>query len=294
VLEPATFKVSRGETLGLAGLLGSGRTETMKLIFGAIAGDCGSITVSATGTRETRPRSPRDAMRLGIGFCPEDRKDEAVFPGMSVAENMLVVIQAKRGWLRPLPKKKAAAIVDEHVAKLQIRTPDAQRPIENLSGGNQQKVVLSRWLAAQPSLLLPATKVPPARPATPPPSTASWPSPPSMPPSVSTGTPRKAPSSTSPPPASKSSAPLPATNSLSAREPPSRQLTFPEPSPCCDRAAPHQTLPPSSPLYSPRLATSVLAAATPSSETASSTPAPLSEPSIRKPRLATKKSFSSL
>jgi simple sugar transport system ATP-binding protein len=154
VLEPATFAVSRGETLGLAGLLGSGRTETMKLIFGAIAGDCGSMAVSATGTRDIRPRSPRDAMRLGIGFCPEDRKDEAVFPGMSVAENMLVVIQAKRGWLRPLPRKKAAAIVVEHVAKLQIRTPDAQRPIENLSGGNQQKVVLSRWLAAQPSLLL--------------------------------------------------------------------------------------------------------------------------------------------
>jgi simple sugar transport system ATP-binding protein len=156
VLEPATFAVSRGETLGLAGLLGSGRTETMKLIFGAIAGDSGSIAVSGLGTRDSRlrARSPRDAMRLGIGFCPEDRKDEAVFPGMSVAENMLVVIQAKRGWLRPLPKKKAAAIVDEHVAKLQIRTPDAQRPIENLSGGNQQKVVLSRWLAAQPSLLL--------------------------------------------------------------------------------------------------------------------------------------------
>jgi simple sugar transport system ATP-binding protein len=128
----------------------------MKLIFGAIAGDSGSIAVSGLGTRDSRlrARSPRDAMRLGIGFCPEDRKDEAVFPGMSVAENMLVVIQAKRGWLRPLPKKKAAAIVDEHVAMLQIRTPDAQRPIENLSGGNQQKVVLSRWLAAQPSLLL--------------------------------------------------------------------------------------------------------------------------------------------
>jgi simple sugar transport system ATP-binding protein len=156
VLSPVTFEIGKGETIGLAGLLGSGRTETMKLIFGAIAAESGGLFTVAFGKKRmySRPRSPRDAMRLGIGFCPEDRKDEAVFPGMSVAENMLVVIQAKRGWLRPLPRKRAAAIVDEHVAKLQIRTPDAQRPIENLSGGNQQKVVLSRWLAAHPSLLL--------------------------------------------------------------------------------------------------------------------------------------------
>ena len=156
VLEPLSFIVNKGETLGLAGLLGSGRTETLKLIFGSIPADSGGLLSTSFGNNNVliRPRSPRSAIRRGIGFCPEDRKAEGVCPGLSVAENLLLVIQARRGWLRKLPKKRADAIVKDHVERLQIKTPDVQRPIDNLSGGNQQKVLLSRWLAANPDILL--------------------------------------------------------------------------------------------------------------------------------------------
>ncbi len=155
-MEPVSFDVRKGETVGLSGLLGSGRTETMKLIFGAITGDSGSLSVSGPGTRDSglRMRSPRDAIKRGIGFCPEDRKAEGVCPGLSVSENLMLVVQAQRGWLRPIPKRNADKIVSDHVEKLQIKTPDAQRPIDDRSGGNQQKVLLSRWLAADPELLL--------------------------------------------------------------------------------------------------------------------------------------------
>jgi simple sugar transport system ATP-binding protein len=128
----------------------------MKLIFGAIAADCGSLSVPGLGTRDAglRARSPGDAIKRGIGLCPEDRKSEGVCPGLSVSENLLLVLQARRGWLRPIPKRQARECVSSHVEKLQIRTPDTRRPIENLSGGNQQKVLLSRWLVADPKLLL--------------------------------------------------------------------------------------------------------------------------------------------
>lgn len=149
-MEPVSFEVHKGETVGLSGLLGSGRTETMKMIFGAIPADKGSASIGSL----IRSKSPRDSIRAGIGFCPEDRKEEGVCPGVSVSDNLLLVVQARRGWLRKLSKKQSDAIVDEHIERLQIRTPDAQSPIENLSGGNQQKVLLSRWLAADPDLLL--------------------------------------------------------------------------------------------------------------------------------------------
>ncbi len=156
VMEPVSFDVHRGETLGLSGLLGSGRTETMKLVFGAIPADSGEILITGTGTRSSRhrPRSPRDSIRLGVGLCPEDRKTEGVCPGLSVSENLLLVLQARRGWLRPIPKRRATELVTQSVEKLHIKTPDSRRPIENLSGGNQQKVLLSRWLIADPALLL--------------------------------------------------------------------------------------------------------------------------------------------
>jgi simple sugar transport system ATP-binding protein len=155
-MEPISFDVRRGETLGLSGLLGSGRTETMKMLSGANPADSGVISVSGIGTRGSRlrPRSPRDSIRLGIGLCPEDRKSEGVCPGLSVSENLLLVLQARRGWLRVIRKKQADKIVSEQIERLRITTPDTRRPIENLSGGNQQKVLLCRWLVAEPTLLL--------------------------------------------------------------------------------------------------------------------------------------------
>ena len=151
-VQPLSFEVGEGETLGLSGLLGSGRTETLKLVYGALPADSGGI--SGLGARGARPRSPRETIRRGIGFCPEDRKEEAVFPGLSVADNLLLVLQAKRGWLRPIPKKSATDIFEEQKANLQIKAHDSARPIDHLSGGNQQKLVLARWLAVKPKLLL--------------------------------------------------------------------------------------------------------------------------------------------
>jgi simple sugar transport system ATP-binding protein len=151
-LQPVSFDVRKGECLGLTGLLGSGRTETMKLIFGAVSPDSGIVHKSAK--KKLRSHSVGAAIDDGIGFCPEDRKAEAIFPGMSVAENLLLVAQARRGWLRPLGKKKGQDLVATGLAKLQVKALSPTAPIETLSGGNQQKVVLARWLASSPELLL--------------------------------------------------------------------------------------------------------------------------------------------
>lgn len=151
MLEPVSFDVCRGETLGLSGLLGSGRTETMKLLFGAVRADRGAVRGLSA---DRPPRTPRRAIRQGIGYCSEDRKAEGICPGLSVADNLLLVVQARRGWLRPLARKKMRALVEEQIEKLRVKTPHPSTPINNLSGGNQQKLLLARWLVSDPKLLL--------------------------------------------------------------------------------------------------------------------------------------------
>lgn len=151
-MRPFDLEIGRGESVGLGGLLGSGRTESLKLIFGALAADSG--TVQRSGSRPFRPRRPSDAIHAGVGFCSEDRKAEGVLPGLSVAENMLLVVQARRGWLRKIPQAQANALVNGYIDRFQIKVDAASRAIETLSGGNQQKVLLSRWLASEPHLLL--------------------------------------------------------------------------------------------------------------------------------------------
>ncbi|HVT11828.1 MAG TPA: sugar ABC transporter ATP-binding protein [Fimbriimonadaceae bacterium] len=150
-ISDATFTVRSGEVLGLAGLLGSGRTETMRLLFGLDHPDEGCLKVDG---RDTGRFSPREAIRNGFGFCSEDRKTEGVFPEMSIRENILIALQARRGWLRPLPATKQREMADELIARLRVQPADAERPIQFLSGGNQQKALLARWLAIEPRLLL--------------------------------------------------------------------------------------------------------------------------------------------
>jgi len=145
------FKVYPGETLGLAGLLGSGRTETARLIYGADKPSTG--TWSAAG-RAGRIKTPRQAMAMGFGFCPEDRKAEGIIPGLSIRENMILALQCRRGWFRPVSRKTQKSISQKYISALRIATPDAEKQIQQLSGGNQQKVILARWLAADPKLLL--------------------------------------------------------------------------------------------------------------------------------------------
>lgn len=145
-----TFAVAPGEVVGLAGLLGSGRTETLRLLFGLDAPTVGTLRVDGIARRLT----PRSAIRLGIGLTPEDRKGEALLHGLSVRENMLLVLQARKGWLRRISRGRQRKWVESLQSKLRIAMTDGEAPVDTLSGGNQQKVVLARWLAADPRLLL--------------------------------------------------------------------------------------------------------------------------------------------
>jgi galactofuranose transport system ATP-binding protein len=150
-LQPIDLVVSEGELLGLAGLLGSGRTETARLIFAIDHADTGDLLLD--GNRVSLG-SPRDAMARRFGFCPEDRKVEAIVPNLSVRENIALALQASRGWTRNVSRDEQLALAERFIKALNIKTPGPDQPIRLLSGGNQQKVILARWLASNPRLLL--------------------------------------------------------------------------------------------------------------------------------------------
>ena len=150
-IEPFNLEVRNGEVVGLAGLLGSGRTETAKMLFGINNPDSGELKVSG---KSLKFKSPRDAINNGIAFCPEDRKREGLIGDLSIRENIILALQAKRGWSRALPRAEQDRITKEFVKSLKIITSDLNKPVKELSGGNQQKVILARWLASQPSFLI--------------------------------------------------------------------------------------------------------------------------------------------
>ncbi|CAI2521948.1 Ribose import ATP-binding protein RbsA [Serratia ficaria] len=150
-VEPFELAVRPGEIVGLAGLLGSGRTETAQLIFGVRARDSGKAKVAG---KAVNIRTPRKAASLGFGYCPEDRKTDGIIGAATVRENIILALQAQRGWLRPLPLREQTRIADDFIRLLGIRTPGAEQQIQYLSGGNQQKVLLSRWLATKPRFLI--------------------------------------------------------------------------------------------------------------------------------------------
>jgi len=150
-LHPVDLRIGEGEVVGLAGLLGSGRTEMARMLFGADRPDSGEIRVR--GEVASLP-SPRKAIRRGLAFCPEDRKAEGIIPNLSVRENLVLALQASRGPARLLARAEQLQIVENYIRLLDIRTPGTEAPIRNLSGGNQQKVLLARWLALQPTLII--------------------------------------------------------------------------------------------------------------------------------------------
>lgn len=151
VLAPLDLTIRQGELLGLAGLLGSGRTETARLLFGADKADDGAIEI---GGRSTILATPRDAIREGIGFCSEDRKHEGAILDLSVRENLILALQARQGLLRAIPLRRQQELADYYVKQLGIKTASIETPIGTLSGGNQQKVLLARWLATEPKLMI--------------------------------------------------------------------------------------------------------------------------------------------
>lgn len=140
-----------GEIVGLAGLLGSGRTETARAIFGADVLEAGELRVSG---KLTHYRSPRDAIRDGIGLCPEDRKTEGIIPHLSVRENLTLALLPRLSRHGVVDKIKQAELVERFITRLSVRTSDPDQPIRELSGGNQQKVLLARWLCINPRLLI--------------------------------------------------------------------------------------------------------------------------------------------
>jgi ribose transport system ATP-binding protein len=151
VLRGASVSVRPGEIVGLAGLLGSGRTEVARAIFGADRVDEGEIRVNG---RLRRFGSPRDAIRAGLGFCTEDRKAEGIIPHMSVRENLTLAalpVLARNG---VVDRDKQREIVDRFIRQLDIKTSGPEQTVRELSGGNQQKVLLARWLCLNPRLLI--------------------------------------------------------------------------------------------------------------------------------------------
>jgi simple sugar transport system ATP-binding protein len=151
VMNPIDFEIAQGEVLGLAGLLGSGRTETAKMLFGVAPADTGETEIA---NESAAIRSPRQAVRKGLAYCTEDRKTEGIIPNLSVRENMILAMQASRGPLRLLSRKEQSTITDQYIRALNIKTPTPETPISNLSGGNQQKVLLARWLCMEPKLFI--------------------------------------------------------------------------------------------------------------------------------------------
>ncbi|GHU48444.1 sugar ABC transporter ATP-binding protein [Spirochaetia bacterium] len=151
VVEPFDLTVHKGETLGFAGLLGSGRTEVANLLFGIEEADNGELLLKA---QRKVFKKPRDAINALIAFCPEDRKKNGLIHDLSVRENIILAMQAKQGIFKYLPLKKQTEIAAEYIKKLGIVTAGADMPVKNLSGGNQQKVILARWLVTNPALLI--------------------------------------------------------------------------------------------------------------------------------------------
>ncbi|MDB5549545.1 MAG: transporter related protein, partial [Tardiphaga sp.] len=150
-LAPFDLTLRAGHVVGLAGLLGSGRTETARLAFGAERADAGSVVVDGKPVALT---SPRQAMRFGFGYCPEERKTEGIIADLSLRENIVLALQTRRGSLHPISRAEQDEITDRFIRLLDIRPPDPERPIGLFSGGNQQKALLARWLATEPKLLI--------------------------------------------------------------------------------------------------------------------------------------------
>ena len=150
-MEPTDVEVHRGEVVGFAGLLGSGRTELARLLYGADKADSGTIAIDG---RKVALTSPVAGLDNHIAFSTENRRDEGILADLTVRDNIILAVQAKRGWARPLSRREEDEIVGKYIAALNIRPANPNMLAGNLSGGNQQKLLLGRWLATEPELLI--------------------------------------------------------------------------------------------------------------------------------------------
>lgn len=150
-IQPFDFTIRKGEVNGFTGLLGSGRSECVRAIFGADRKTGGTVSVNG---QEARIGKPLDAMKHGIGYLPEDRKRDGIVGDLSVRENIILALQVMRGSMKPISRAQAEAYADEYIKLLEIKTASSDTPIRQLSGGNQQKVILARWLLTDPQYLI--------------------------------------------------------------------------------------------------------------------------------------------
>lgn len=150
-LAPVDVALNAGEVVGVAGLLGSGRTELANLLFGVDTPDTGSLTMKG---KKIERFSPLESLRNGIALCPEDRKAEGVVGDLTIRENIILALQARNGWFKYLNAQRQYEIADKYIKLLGISTPSPDQLVKNLSGGNQQKVILARWLATNPQVLI--------------------------------------------------------------------------------------------------------------------------------------------
>ena len=146
-----TMNIKKGEVVGFAGLLGSGRTEIAEMLFGITPPNSGEIKVDGV---TVKVKAPMDQMMNRIAFCPEDRKVAGIIGDLSVRENIILAMQAKDGMFKHMPMSKQRELADKYIELLRIKVSDREQLIKNLSGGNQQKVIIARWLATKPNLLI--------------------------------------------------------------------------------------------------------------------------------------------
>ena len=150
-IKPFDFHINKGEVNGFTGLLGSGRSECVRAIFGADRVTHGTVKMNG---KDVKISKPIDAMRNGIAYLPEDRKVDGIVGELSVRDNLILAAQVLKGFLRPFSKAEANKIADEYIKLLSIKTASADTPIKSLSGGNQQKVIVARWLLTHPEYLI--------------------------------------------------------------------------------------------------------------------------------------------
>lgn len=150
-VKPYDFSIKKGEINGFTGLLGSGRSESVRAIFAADRVTGGTVKVKG---EPVRIRKPKDAMKHGIAYLPEDRKSDGIIAELSVRDNLILALQTLGGFFKPVSHEKAQAIADEYIKLLNIKTASADTLIGSLSGGNQQKVILARWLLIHPEYLI--------------------------------------------------------------------------------------------------------------------------------------------
>ena len=150
-IKPFSFKIHKGEVVGLAGLLGSGRSELVRCIYGIDNSQTGEAAMEG---KALKTKSPLDSIKAGMGFLPDDRKADGCIANLSIRENIIIARQARTGLFKKIPMAKQCEIADKYINLLQIKTASRETQLGQLSGGNQQKVILARWLATNPKFLI--------------------------------------------------------------------------------------------------------------------------------------------